>query len=289
MRDVAIVGAGELGGAIAHVLARRASLRSILLVDESGRVAAGKALDIAQAAPVEGFATQMSGSVEIVAAAGADIVIIADRFKEGPWSAEEGRQLLEQLRQMAPRAVVVCAAASGADIVERGVRELGRDWRRLFGSAPEALAGAARALVALAANCSPRDVALAVLGRPPTQMIIPWQDATVGGFALATQLDEPARRRLVSRVAALWPPGPYALASAAAAVVEAMSGRSRRIVSCFVTPDSSASEAGAPPALRFKTSAMPVRLAEHGIDTLIQPSLSAVERVAWENAACYVP
>ena len=62
MREVAIVGAGELGGAVAHVLARRDVVRSLVLVDESGRVAAGKALDIAQAAPVEGFATQLTGT-----------------------------------------------------------------------------------------------------------------------------------------------------------------------------------------------------------------------------------
>src|SRR5262245_3871780 len=48
MQEVAIVGAGELGGAVAHVLARRDAVRSIVLADESGRVAAGKALDIAQ-------------------------------------------------------------------------------------------------------------------------------------------------------------------------------------------------------------------------------------------------
>ena len=62
MQEVAIVGAGELGGALAHVLARREAARTIRLIDDQGRVAEGKALDIAQAAPVEGFATQLSGS-----------------------------------------------------------------------------------------------------------------------------------------------------------------------------------------------------------------------------------
>ena len=62
MREVAIVGAGELGGAVAHVLARRDVVRSIRSIDETGRVAAGKALDIAQAAPVEGFATKLTGT-----------------------------------------------------------------------------------------------------------------------------------------------------------------------------------------------------------------------------------
>ena len=102
---------------------------------------------------------------------------------------------------------------------------------RLFGSAPESLAAAARALVALAVNGSPRDVALSVLGVPPAHTVIPWADATVAGFALTRLVDEPSRRRLGARVAALWPPGPYALAAAATAVVEAMAGRSRRVAS----------------------------------------------------------
>src|SRR6185369_5061443 len=111
---------------------------------------------------------------------------------------------------------------------------------RLFGSAPEALVGGARALVALAVHASPRDVALTVLGVPPAYTVIPWEEATVGGFALTRLVDEPTRRRVAARAAALWPPGPYALASAATAAIEAMAGRSRRILSCFVGPDTSA-------------------------------------------------
>src|SRR2546425_13279935 len=83
MHSVAIVGAGELGGTIAHALARRDGVGAITLVDETGRVAAGKALDIAQAAPVEGFATQLIGTSDLSNAAGAAGVGIADRIAGG--------------------------------------------------------------------------------------------------------------------------------------------------------------------------------------------------------------
>jgi malate dehydrogenase len=277
MREVAIVGAGELGGAVAHVLARRDVVRSLVLVDESGRVAAGKALDIAQAAPVEGFATQLAGTTDIATVGGAAVMIVAERFAGGPWSSEDGLLLLKRLTQTAPRAVILCAGASYRELVERGVRELRIDRRRLFGSAPEALAAGARALVALAANGSPREVALSVLGVPPSHTVIPWEDATIGGFALNRQLDEPSRRRLAARIAALWPPGPYALASAAAAVVEAMAGRSRRVASCFVAADTAS-------GTRARTAALPVRFNAEGIASVLQPSLSVVERVALDNA-----
>lgn len=280
MQHVAIIGAGELGGAVAHVLARRDFVRSITLIDDSGRVASGKALDIAQAAPVEGFATQLSGSSDVSMAAGAMIVIVADRAGRsagGEWQGEEGLLLLKRLTQTASGAVILCAGAAQRELVDRGVGELHMRRERLFGSAPEALAGGARAMVALALNGSPRDVALSILGVPPAQTVIPWEDATIAGFALTRLVGEPTRRRLAARVTALWPPGPHALASAATMVVEAMAGRSRRIASCFVAPDTSA-------GTRTRTAAQPVRLGSAGIVDVVLPSLSVVERIALDNA-----
>src|SRR5882672_11995322 len=260
MQEVAIIGAGELGGAVAHALARRNLVRAVRLIDEKGRVAEGKALDIAQAAPVEAFATQLSGSTDVAAAAGARVIILADRMGGGEWQGEEGLQLVKRLSLGAARAVIVCAGALQRDLVGRGVRELHVGRARLFGSAPEALAGGARALVALATNGSPRDVALSVLGVPPAHTVIPWEDATLASFALTRLVDEPARRRLSARVEALWPPGPYALAAAAVTIVEAMAGRSRRIASCFVAPGASPG-----PSMHTRTAAMPVRLGSSGI------------------------
>src|SRR6476661_2359366 len=107
MQEVAIVGAGELGGALAHVLARRDAARTIRLIDDRGRVAEGKALDIAQAAPVEGFATALSGSTDWAAGAGARVIILADRFGAGEWSGDAGLQLVAQLARSAPAAVIL--------------------------------------------------------------------------------------------------------------------------------------------------------------------------------------
>ena len=277
MHSVAIVGAGELGGTIAHALARRDAVGAITLVDETGRVAAGKALDIAQAAPVEGFATELTGTTDLSNAAGAAVVVIADRVTGGEWQGEDALMLLKRLTQTASRAVIVCAGASARELVDRSVRELKMSRARLFGSAPEALAGGVRALVALAVNGSPRDIALTVLGVPPDHIVIPWEDATVGGFGLTRLVDEPARRRLRAKVPALWPPGPHALAAAAVKAIESMAGRQRQMVSCFVAPDTSA-------GVSSRTAALPVRLEPAGIVAVVIPELSVVERVALDNA-----
>jgi malate dehydrogenase len=277
VQHIAILGAGELGGAAAHALARRDVARRITLIDERGSVAAGKALDIAQAAPVEAFATQLTGANDVSAAAGADLVVIADRDKAGEWTGDIGFILLKRIAEMARGAILVCAGASGRELVDRAVRDVNMPRLRVIGSAPEALVGGARAMVALALNGSPRDVSLSLLGIPPAHMVIPWGDATVGGFALTRQLNEPTRRRLHEKISALWPPGPFALAAAATHVVASIDGRSRQLACCFVAPDAGG-------AARARTSTVPVRLGPAGIADVLYPALTTAEQVAVDNA-----
>jgi malate/lactate dehydrogenase len=123
-------------------------------------------------------------------------------------------------------------------------------------------------------------VSLSVLGVPPHHTVIPWTDATIGGFAITRLLNEPSRRRLAARVNAIWPPGPFALGAAAATAVAGIAGGSRRMISCFVAPGVFSEAAGT----RARTGAMPVRLGRGGVAEVVTPSLSAAERVALETA-----
>jgi len=280
MFDVAIVGAGELGGTLASLLAVRDAARSVHLIDAKPQVAAGKALDIAQSAPILGFSTTITGSTEINATAGASVVVIADQVGAGEWSLDDGDQLLKRLSFGASGSVIVCAGATQRKLVEHGVRVLKFSRARLIGSAPEAIAGALRALVALEVNGSPRDVALTVMGVPPDQTVVPWEDSTIGGISAARVLDEPIRRRLAARVAPLWPPGPNALAAAAATVVTTILGGTRRQLSVFVGPDDSR-------GIKARAAAHPVRVDSNGVTTFEQLPLTGRDRVAFENAVLY--
>ena len=85
------------------------------------------------------------------------------------------------------------------------------------------------------------------------------------------------RRRLAARIPALWPPGPHALAAVAAKAVDAVFGRTRPVMSCFVAPDDAAGH-------RARTAALPVRLGPRGVEVVIVPSLSVVDQVALDNA-----
>ena len=157
------------------------------------------------------------------------------------------------------------------------MRELHIPRSRILGSASEALVAAATAIVALEIDVSPRDVALSILGVPPHHIVIAWEDAAVAGFALTGMMTEPIRRQLTRRIGALWPVGPYALAAAVCKVVDAISGNSRRPVTCFVAPDDQA-------GVRTRAAALPVRLGSSGIVDVMMPELSVVERVALDNA-----
>lgn len=277
MFEIAIVGAGELGGTLAHVLARTDVARAIRLVDDRGSIAEGKSLDIMQSAPVELFATTVTGTTELTSAAGAHLVFVADRAAGGEWQGDEALMLLKRIAQLGSGSIVVWAGAGGREPIERGVRELKMKRERLFGSSPEALAAAVRAIVALETEGSPQDVALTVLGVPPSQIVVPWEDATIGGFAATGALDEPTRRRLAARVPSLWPPGPYALAWAAAKAAGAIAGRSRQSMAAFVAPDDSNGR-------RARAVSLPVRLGPSGILSVDEPELNNRDRVALENA-----
>lgn len=273
MLEVAVIGAGELGGALAFLLAGHGRVSSICLVDEEGRVAEGKALDIAQSAPVQQFATRVTGARDLLAAAGAHIIVIAD----GARAALNGVDILSRLAPIAPDSLFICAGAGHRESVESGVREQGFSRSRLFGSAPEALASALRALVALEAGCSAREVSLNVLGVPPDHTVVLWEEVTIAGLLLGRVLDETSRRRLAERVAPLWPPGPYALAAAASRVIDGVAGVSRHVVSCFVAPDDSFGR-------RARAVAMPSRVDLSGVQTIDLPPLSAHDQTALENA-----
>jgi malate/lactate dehydrogenase len=174
---------------------------------------------------------------------------------------------------------VICAGAAQRELIETATRDRLYAPSRLFGSAPEALAGAVRALIALEANRAPGDVALALMGVPPAQTVIPWEEVTIGGFAATRVLDEPTRRRLAARVAPLWPPGPYALAAAAREAVACVCARSRRILTCFVAP-----AADTRMGVRARAAALPVRLGPGGIVRTELPALSTQAQVALDNA-----
>ena len=80
---IALVGAGNIGGTLAHLIGLK-ELGDVAFVDVFGGVAAGKALDIMQSSPVDGFDSHMSGGSDYSAIEGADVVIVTAGFPRMP-------------------------------------------------------------------------------------------------------------------------------------------------------------------------------------------------------------
>jgi malate dehydrogenase len=277
MSLIAVVGSGALGGAIAHTLARRDRIGEIRLIDSAVSVARGKALDIQQSSPVEGFGTQLTAAESIEAAVGADVVVIADAAGgDSEHASESGLALLRRLVQAGNVAPVLCAGASQLQLIARAVTELHVPRARILGSSPFALESALRAMAGLALDASGVEVSLRVVGVPPHGAVVAWEEASAFGQPLSSQLPAHAIAGLAARIPGLWPPGPYGLASAAARVAEAIACGSRRRYSCFVTLD-------AGPA-RAAVLSMPVQLGPQGVVRILEPALTRQERTRMENA-----
>jgi len=224
---------------------------------------------------------------------GAAAIIIADRAsgpqdlktsgpEESEWQDDAGLAVLKRAAGLNQKAFIVCAGAKQAAMIEKAVNEAGLPRLRVFGSAPEALRSAVIAITAAEANAAPFDIVLSVLGRPPGNVIVPWDEASIGGRSATSVLNAAQLARLDARIARLWPPGPYALAAAAARLVHTALTRSPRVHAAQVAVTR---EEGVP----GRSAMMPVTLHPGGIGALVPPALSTRDRVRFQTATDWTP
>jgi malate dehydrogenase len=279
MSTVCIIGAGDIGGATAHALARSDRVSRVLLIDADGKAAAGKALDIQQSGAIDGFHVRLNGTDDVSRVAGCTVCVVADRVGRPAleWQGDEALAMMTRLASYAGDAPIVFAGASQADVIGALAREGHIRRERLAGSAPEALVAAVRAMVAMEARCSPSEVDLTVLGAPPSGFVVPWSEASIGGYSLERVLSQVQLTRIEARAARLWPPGPFALGLAAARVSEGLVRHSRRAFSVLIV-------LGGEFGVRGRVGSIPVNLAPSGITNTRVPTLNTRERVRLETA-----
>ena len=275
MSLIAIIGAGEIGGAVARALAARARVETVRLIDETDAIAAGKALDLMQAGPISRSDTRIEGVRDLAAADGAAAIVLADAAGAATeWAGETGLALLRRLAKSGTldRSVLICAGAGQRLLMQQGFDELGISRRRMIGSAPESHAATARALVAIEARTASHQVALTVLGRPPDRIAIPWADASVAGHGIATMLSPHHLSQIERRLQGLWPAGPGALGTAAALFCEAVAAGSRRIFSAFVSLDRDN-------GTKAPVCAWPVAIGSAGLERVTSPALTGRDKI----------
>jgi malate dehydrogenase len=268
----AILGAGPLGGALAHRLAASESFDVVRLVDDAVDFAAGQALDIMQTGALEGFHTRLDARALGDSLSGASLVIVADRVGPPPleWHGEAGLAMLAMALRTAADAPILFAGSSQTWLMERAAAELGAAPHRLIGSAPLALAAAFAAMTALECDAAATAVEVAAFGRPPDEIVVDWEGSRVGAQSAIERLGPTTVRRVERRVRDLWPPGPYALASAATVAASAIARGTRREITCLVIRERARSS--------WSAVALPSRLGPRGVERTVVPVLTGRAR-----------
>jgi malate dehydrogenase len=187
---IALVGAGNIGGTLAHLIGLK-ELGDVVLFDVFGGVAAGKALDIAQSSPVDGFDSQLVGSSDYAAIAGADVVIVTAGFPRLPGMSRDDlltknagvvAQVAEGIRTYAPEAFVIVITNPLDVMVWVLQQKSGLPARKVVGMAGVLDSARLRLFLAQEFGVSVEDVTAFVLGGHGDTMVPLIRYSTVAGI-----------------------------------------------------------------------------------------------------------
>ncbi len=115
-KKITLIGAGQIGGTLAHLIAMK-GLADVVLFDVAAGIAKGKALDIAQSSPVEGFNVNLSGTDNYEDTKNSDVIIITAGVPRKPGMTRDDlleinlkiiKQVAEGIKNTSPDAFVIC-------------------------------------------------------------------------------------------------------------------------------------------------------------------------------------
>ena len=115
-KKITLIGAGQIGGTLAHLIALK-ELADVVLFDVAAGIAKGKALDIAQSSPVNGFNVNLSGTDNYEDTKNSDVIIITAGVPRKPGMTRDDllginlkiiKQVAEGIKKTSPNAFVIC-------------------------------------------------------------------------------------------------------------------------------------------------------------------------------------
>ena len=115
-KKITLIGAGQIGGTLAHLIALK-DLADVVLFDVAAGIAKGKALDIAQSSPVNGFNVSLSGTDNYDDTKNSDVIIITAGVPRKPGMTRDDllginlkiiKQVAEGIKKTSPNAFVIC-------------------------------------------------------------------------------------------------------------------------------------------------------------------------------------
>ena len=189
---IALIGAGQIGGTLAHLAAIK-ELGDVVLFDIAPGTPEGKALDIAESGPSEGFDAAMSGTQSYADIAGADVCIVTAGVPRKPGMSRDDllginlkvmKSVGEGIRDHAPNAFVICIT-NPLDAMVWALREFsGLPHDKVCGMAGILDSARFRHFLSLEFNVSMKDVTAFVLGGHGDTMVPLARYSTVGGIPL---------------------------------------------------------------------------------------------------------
>jgi malate dehydrogenase len=188
-KKIALIGSGMIGGTLAHLAAIR-EMGDIVLVDVAEGIPQGKALDLAQAGPVEGYDAKLIGTQDYADIAGADVCIVTAGVARKPGMSRDDllginlkvmKAVGEGIKTHAPDAFVICVT-NPLDAMVWALREFsGLPHERVVGMAGVLDSARFRHFLAEEFNVSVEDVTAFVLGGHGDTMVpVPAYSAVAG-------------------------------------------------------------------------------------------------------------
>src|ERR1044072_6776949 len=211
-KKIALIGAGMIGGTLAHLAAMR-ELGDIVLFDIAEGIPEGKALDIAQAGPIDDFDAKLKGTSDYADIAGADVCIVTAGIARKPGMSRDDlvsinlkvmKTVGEGIKQHAPDAFVICIT-NPLDAMVWALREFsGLPHNKVVGMAGVLDSARFATFLAQEFNVSVRDVNAFVLGghgdtmvpvtRHPPGSGIPLDDLVKMARSTKERIDEIVKR-----------------------------------------------------------------------------------------------
>ncbi|HUS57545.1 MAG TPA: malate dehydrogenase [Planctomycetota bacterium] len=292
---LAVIGAGMVGATTAQRLAEK-ELGNVVLTDVIPAMPQGKALDLLQAGPVEGYGVSITGSNDIADIAGSDIVVITAGIARKPGMSRDGllkingeivSGLADAIRSHAPHAIVI-VVTNPLDVMTQLVhRRTGFDASRVMGMAGVLDSARFRTFIAAELGVAVNDVAAMVLGGHGDSMVPLPRFSTVSGIPITELL--PAQRidELVERTrnggaeivnllkqGSAW----YAPSASVACMVESIVRDQKRLLpaSVYLTGQY---------GIKDVFAGVPVKLGASGVEQIVELKLTPAELAALRKSA----
>jgi malate dehydrogenase len=248
---ITVVGGGFVGSTAAHWIASK-ELADVVLIDINGEMAAGKALDLAQSGPVEGFDAEVTGGSDYAASANSDVVIITAGLPRKPGMSRDDllltnakivRECASNAAKHSPNSILIIVSNPLDAMCHVAMETSGFPKERVIGMAGVLDGARFRTFIARELNVSVEDVQAFVYGGHGDTMVPMPRYVTVGGIPLPQLLSKDKIDALVKRTAGggaeivgLLKTGSayYAPSASAVQMAEAIIKDKKRILPCAV-------------------------------------------------------